>query len=60
VGTEVVTLCLEKVGGNNLAAIAVKEGESGAERRSRDTPEDSLGNDTPPSGLSFVDGCKIF
>jgi hypothetical protein len=46
---------LEQVGGNNSTAVPVEESESSAEGRSGDTPEDSLGDDAPPSGLCIVD-----
>ena len=49
-------LGLEKVGGDDLAPVTIEEGKSGGERRGRDTPENSLGVDTPPTGLSLVDG----
>ena len=54
--TEVVTLCLEKVGRNNLAAVSIEEGESSAERGSRNAPENGLGDDTSPAGLGLVGG----
>ena len=56
VGTEVVTLCLENVRGNDLTAVAVEERERGREGRCRDTPEDGLGDDTPPAWLCLGDG----
>lgn len=55
--TKVVTLSLEDVGRDDLAPVAVQEGKSRREGRSGDTPENGLGNDTPPTGLSFVNGC---
>jgi hypothetical protein len=41
---EVVTLCLQQVGGQVLCAVSVVEAESGAERGSWDTPESTLGD----------------
>ena len=49
-------LCLQKVSGDNLAPVTVEESKRGAERRGGDTPEGSLGVDTPPAGLGFVNG----
>jgi hypothetical protein len=56
VGTEVVTLGLEHVGREVLGAVAVVEGQSGAEGRGRDTPEGALGDDVAPAVLGSVDG----
>jgi len=56
VGTEVVTLSLEKVGGEVLGAVTVEPRQSGREGGSRDTKEGSLGNNVSPTGLSLVDG----
>ena len=55
VGTEVVTLGLEKVGWKVLGPVTVKEGKSGGEARSWDTPESTLGDDVSPSWLCLVD-----
>ena len=55
VGTEVVTLGLQQVGGQVLGAVAVVEGQSGAESRCGNTPESTLGDDVSPAGLSLVD-----
>lgn len=55
VGTEVVTLRLQQVGGQVLGTVAVVEAESGAESGCGDTPEGTLGNDVSPSRLSLVD-----
>jgi len=49
---------LQEVGRHNFAPVSVKEGKSRAECRSRDTPKDSLGNDTSPAGLGGVDGYR--
>jgi hypothetical protein len=46
VGTEVVTLCLEQVGGQVLGAVAVVEAERSAECGRGDTPKRALGDDT--------------
>jgi hypothetical protein len=56
-GTEVVTLSLEEVGRDDLAAVAIEEGESGAESGGRNTPEDGLSDNSPPTGLGLVNGC---
>lgn len=56
VGTEVVTLGLEDVGGDNLAPVAVQEGKGCREGRSGDTPEDGLSDDASPARLSLMDG----
>lgn len=56
VGTEVVTLSLEEVGGEVLGAVTVEPRQSGGEGGSRDTKEGSLGNDVSPAWLSLVDG----
>ena len=58
VSTEVVTLCLQEVGRDDLAAVAVEERERGAERRSGDTPECRLCDDTSPTGLRLVHSCN--
>ena len=55
-GTEVVSLSLEDVGGNDLAPVTVQEGKSCRECRSWNTPENGLSDDTPPTGLSLVNG----
>ena len=55
-GTEVVTLGLEDIGRDNLAPVTVQESKSRREGRSRNTPENGLGDDTPPAGLSPVNG----
>lgn len=54
--TKQTYLSLEEVGGNNLAPVTIEEGKSGGESGSRDTPENSLSDDTPPTGLRLVDG----
>lgn len=54
--TEVITLSLEEVGREILAAVAVIEAQSGAEGRRGNTPLSTLGHDVSPSGLSLVDG----
>jgi len=56
VGTEVVTLSLEDIGRNDLAPVTVQECEGSRKGRSGDTPENGLSDDTPPAGLSLVDG----
>jgi hypothetical protein len=52
---EVITLSLEDVGRNDFAPVTVQEGESRREGGSGNTPEDSLGDYTPPAGLCLVD-----
>jgi len=54
VGTEVVTLGLEKVGGQIFGAVSVEEGQSGAEGWHRDPGLDGKGNHVSPPGLSGV------
>jgi len=56
VGTEVVTLGLEEVGGEDLGAVSVEEGEGGGEGRGGDAPKSGLGDDAAPSRLGLVDG----
>lgn len=56
VGTEVVTLGLEHVGGEVLGAVTVVEGQGGAEGRGGDTPEGTLGDNVAPAVLGGVDG----
>jgi hypothetical protein len=56
VGTEVITLGLEEVGGQVLRAVAVVEAESGGEGRSGDTPQSGLADDVTPAVLSVVNG----
>lgn len=56
VGTEVITLSLEQVGGQVLGAVAVEPRESGREGGGRDTKLSSLGDDVSPAGLGRVDG----
>ena len=56
VGTEVVTLGLEQVGGQVLGAVAVVEAEGSTESRGGDTPEGTLGDNVAPAVLGGVDG----
>lgn len=56
VGTEVVTLGLEEVGGEVLSTVTVVEGKSGAEAGSGDTPLGTLGDNVSPALLCVVDG----
>lgn len=56
VGTKVITLGLEKVGGEVLGAETVKEGKGGGECRSGDSPKSTLGDNVTPSWLCGVDG----
>jgi hypothetical protein len=55
-GTEVVALALNKVGWENFTPVTIKEGQGSGKGWDGDTPESSLSNDTPPSGLSLVNG----
>jgi hypothetical protein len=41
---EVVTLCLQQVGGQVLCAVSIVEAESGAESGSGNTPQGALGD----------------
>lgn len=53
---KVVTLRLQKVGGKVLGAVSVVEAERGAESRSWDTPESTLGDDAVIlSAMSSID-----
>ncbi len=47
-------LSLQEIGRDNLAAVSVEERERCAERRERDTPDDALSDDAPPTGLGLV------
>lgn len=58
VGTEVVTLGLEQVGGEILRPVTVVEGQSGAESRSGETPDGGLCNDVSPASLGVGDGLE--
>jgi hypothetical protein len=49
VGTEVVTLGLEEVGGQVLGSVSVVEGQGGAEGRGGNAPESTLGDDVSPA-----------
>lgn len=51
-------MSLDKVGGEGLGTVTVKEGEGGSERRDGDTPEGRLGNDSPPAWLSGGNGLE--
>ncbi len=56
VGTEVITLSLEQVGGQILGAVTVEPREGGGEGRGWDTEKGSLGDDVSPAWLSLGDG----
>ena len=58
VGAKVITLSLDEVGGQSLGPVAVKERQGGGVGRDGDTPQDRLGNDAPPSGLSLGNGLQ--
>ena len=47
-------MSLEEVSGDNLAPVTIEEGKSSGESGGGDTPENSLGNVSPPAGLSLV------
>lgn len=55
VRTKVVALSLQEVGRDDLTTVAVEEGKSSAEGRSRDSPEDGLGDNATPAWLGGVD-----
>ena len=55
VGTEVVSLSLQKVGREILGAVAIEEGQCSAECRSWDTSLDSESNHVTPAILSVMD-----
>jgi hypothetical protein len=54
--TEVITLCLEKVGREVLGTVSVVERKSSAEGRCGDTPESTLGDGVTPAGLCVGHG----
>ena len=56
VGTEVVSLGLDQRSGQLLGSVTVEEGQCGGEGRNGNTPQSGLGDDSPPSGLSLLDG----
>lgn len=55
VGTEVITLGLEQVGGQILGTVTVEPRQSGGEGRGWDSKKSGLGDDIPPAGLGLVD-----
>ena len=55
VGTKVITLGLEQVGGQVLSAIAIVEAKRGSESGQRDTPESRFADDVSPAILGLVD-----
>lgn len=55
-GTEVITLRLQEVGGEVLCPVTVEPREGSREGRDRDTEEGGLRNDVSPAGLGLVDG----
>lgn len=56
VGTEVVTLGLEQVGGKVLGAVTIIEAEGSGESGCGDTPESSLADHVAPAVLGIVNG----
>ena len=55
-GTEVVTLSLEQVGGQVLGSVAIEEGKGSGEGWHWDAPLDGLGNNVSPAWLGRVNG----
>lgn len=55
VGTEVISLSLEQVGGEVLGAVTIEPVKSSGESWGWDTQESSLGDNVSPAGLSLVD-----
>jgi hypothetical protein len=55
VGTEVISLGLQKVGWQILGAVTVEPRQSGGEGWGWDTEESGLGDDVSPAGLGLVD-----
>jgi hypothetical protein len=55
-GTKVIALGLEQVGGQVLGAVAVEPRQGGREGRGGDTKLGSLGDNVSPAGLGLVDG----
>lgn len=55
VGTKVITLSLEKVGGEVLGAVTVEPVQGSGESWGWDTESSSLSNNVSPSWLSLVD-----
>jgi hypothetical protein len=51
---EVITLCLQQVGGQVLCAVSIVEAQSGAESGSGNTPKSTLGNDAGVRSVLFV------
>lgn len=49
VGTEVISLGLEQVGGENGVAVAVKEGQGRGQGRDGDSQDNGLGNNVAPA-----------
>ena len=56
VSTEVISLGLDQRSGQLLASVTVEERQGGGVGRDGDTPQGGLGDDSPPSGLSLLDG----
>lgn len=56
VGTEVVTLSLQQVGGQVLGAVAIVEAEGSGEGGERDTPDSGLADNVSPAVLGIADG----
>lgn len=56
VGTEEVSLTLDKVGGKGLGSVTVEEGQGGGVGRDGNTPESGLSDDSPPAGLGLFEG----
>ena len=56
VGTEVVTLGLQQIGGKVLGAVTIVESKGSGESGERDTPQSRLADDVAPAALGLVDG----
>lgn len=54
--TEVVALGLEKVGGEVLGSVSIKEGQGSGEGGGGDAELNTLGDGASPAGLGVVDG----
>lgn len=57
--TCITHLSLNEVSGDNFTPVTIEEGKSGAEGRGRYSPENSLSNNAPPTGLRMVDSYGI-
>lgn len=53
--TEVITLCLQQVGGQVLGTVTVVEAEGGAESRGGNSPESTLGDNAGKMSVKCFD-----